>query len=339
MLMKPSTGPRQPGGIRCVPDPLSLNKHKSALMIFAENIHKKFKEIKAVDGLSLEVPSGMIYGLIGPNGAGKTTTIRILSGLMRPDKGVVRLNDVGMDSPERIRRMVGSLIEQPGLYGKLSLVEYLVFFSRMYDIKKKQARSRIDELLELLELKDRKQERLQGFSLGMKQKVALARILLHDPPVLLLDEPTAGLDPLINKKVRDYLLGRNSRDKKTVLVSTHNLDEASRVCDEIAIIHQGRILEQGSWEQLRRRHASRARVVIYLKEALPSYQAIFSDHPGIESYDDDLEKKTVSFVTDSMEETNPDIITRLVNRGGEIIHIDTEGTSLEYAYLNLIGKG
>ena len=184
------------------------------------------------------------------------------------------LDGLGQDRPIETRRMFGALIEQPGLYGKLTLVEYLTFFSRLYELEQKQGRRRVQDLCELLDLDTKSRERLQGFSLGMKQKVALARILLHDPPILLLDEPTAGLDPLITKTVREHLLGGDDRGRKTILVSTHNLDEATRVCDEIAIIHKGRILEKGSWEELRERHASRGRVVIHLRELRETHGAL-----------------------------------------------------------------
>ncbi len=306
-------------------------------MITVEHLHKSFGKTKALDGLSLEVPSGKVFGLIGPNGAGKTTTIRILSGLIRPDSGSVQLNGAGPDQYLKIRQLTGALIEQPGLYGKLTLREYLIFFSRLYNLERAQGRKRIQELLELMELKDRRDERLHGFSLGMKQKVALARILLHDPPILLLDEPTAGLDPLISKKVRDYLLGQNSSEKKTILVSTHNLDEASRVCDEIAIIRRGRIVERGSWEELRQRHASKGNVKIRLKELRREFVSAIEQLPGISEVQLDFKQKSICFLTRDPAETNPIAIASLAQAGVPIISVEIESMTLEQAYLKLIG--
>ncbi len=307
-------------------------------MIQLEDVHKRFGPIKALDGLSLEVPPGRIFGLIGPNGAGKTTTIRILAGLLRPDKGTVRVNGVDLARPMEARRSLGALIEQPGLYGKLTLIEYLTFFAKLYDLDARQARSRIEELCELLDLDAGKQERLHGYSLGMKQKVALARILLHDPPLLLLDEPTAGLDPLITKKVRDYLLGGGNQGRKTILVSTHNLDEAARVCDEIAIIHQGRILEKGSWEELRMKHTAGGRVAVRLRRLDPSFGALLEQEGLVPKVMLDPATHTIRYTAEDYAGRNPAVIARLVKAGAEILSVELEDASLEQAYLRLVGE-
>ncbi len=307
-------------------------------MIRIEGIYKRFGTVQALDGMSLEVPAGKVFGLIGPNGAGKTTTIRILAGLVRPDAGRAFLDGLGQDRPTETRRMLGALIEQPGLYGKLTLLEYLTFFSRLYDLERKQARRRIQHLCELLDLDERSLEKLKGFSLGMKQKVALARILLHDPPILLLDEPTAGLDPLITKTVREHLLGGDDRGRKTILVSTHNLDEAARVCDEIAIIHKGRVLEQGSWEELRERHVSRGRVVIHLRELRENYRALLRQTGTVSELMFDPDRKTLTYAAEDVAQTNPGVIARLAAAGADIVSVEVEGASLEEAYLRLIGE-
>jgi len=305
-------------------------------MITIHEVFKRFGSIRALQGLSLRVPAGEIFGLIGPNGAGKTTTIRILAGLLRPDAGEVRLDGIGQEEHQKIRRMTGALIEQPGLYGKLTMLEYLLFFSRLYDLPPDRARRRIGALTELLELDTLARERLQGFSLGMKQKVALARILLHDPPILLLDEPTAGLDPLISKRVRDYLLGSGTGRKKTVLVSTHNLDEASRFCDEIAIIQRGRILDQGSWEDLRRRHASRGVTTVHLREVPERAEAAVRPVPGVRDVRVDRARRCLTFRSDDYTAANPEVIARLAAAGAPVLTVDVDGTTLEQAYMNLI---
>jgi ABC-2 type transport system ATP-binding protein len=307
-------------------------------MIRIEDIYKRFGTVQALNGLSLEVPAGKVFGLIGPNGAGKTTTIRILAGLVRPDAGRALLDGLGQDQPTETRRMLGALIEQPGLYGKLTLIEYLTFFSRLYDLERKQARKRIQDLCELLDLHMKSRERLEGFSLGMKQKAALARILLHDPPILLLDEPTAGLDPLITKTVREHLLSGDDRGRKTILVSTHNLDEAARVCDEIAIIHNGKILEQGSWEELRERHASQGRVVIRLRQLQETHGALVKQAGTVSEIMLDPDRNTLTYTAQDVAETNPDVIARLAAEGAEIVSVEVEGASLEQAYLRLIGE-
>jgi ABC-2 type transport system ATP-binding protein len=306
-------------------------------MIVLNNVFKHFGPVRALDGLTLNVPAGEIFGLIGPNGAGKTTTIRILAGLIRPDAGTVQLDGCGLEEHRKIRRMTGALIEQPGLYGKLSLLEYLRFFSRLYDLPPARSRERIRTLIDLLELDEWKQEKLRGFSLGMKQKVALARILLHDPPILLLDEPTAGLDPLISKKVRDYLLENTGR-KKTVLVSTHNLDEASRFCDAIAIIKDGRILDAGSWEALRTRHASRGVITVRVLEVPEVLETTLRRVPGVRDVRTDRNRKTLSYATDDIPGTNPVVVQRLCEAGASILSVEGSGATLEQAYLRRIGS-
>jgi len=307
-------------------------------MITLRNVCKQFGTVRALDGLTLEVPAGGIFGLIGPNGAGKTTTIRILAGLLRPDAGEVRLDGIGPNEHVKIRRMTGALIEQPGLYGKLTMMEYLRFFARLYDLGEARARERIRTVTDLLELDAQKKERLQGFSLGMKQKVALARILLHDPPILLLDEPTAGLDPLISKRVRDYLLGRTGA-KKTILVSTHNLDEAGRFCDEIAVIKAGRILDRGSWEALRRRHASRGITTIRLREVTDAMERAVRSSEGVRDLRVDKAQGILCCTTDDTARTHPEVIARLVAAGAAVLTVEVGGTTLEEAYMNLIGSG
>jgi len=305
-------------------------------MITLRNVRKRFGAVQALDGLTLEIPAGGIFGLIGPNGAGKTTTIRILAGLLRPDAGEVRLDGVGLQERLKIRRMTGALIEQPGLYGKLTMLEYLRFFARLYDLGRHQARARIRTVTDLLELDVHSAERLQGFSLGMKQKVALARILLHDPPILLLDEPTAGLDPLISKRVRDYLLG-GTEARKTVLVSTHNLDEAARFCDEIAVIQGGRILDRGTWDALRRRHASRGVTTLRLRDVTDAMARIVQAVPGAVEVRVDKVRGTIRYTTDDYTRTNPEVVARLAAAGASLLTVELGGTTLEEAYMKLIG--
>jgi len=257
--------------------------------------------------------------------------------LLRPDSGSVLLNGTALDRSHEIRKTVGALIEQSGLYGRLTLLEYLDFFAGLYDLKGHRARDRIAELLQLLELEGLSRERLGGFSLGMKQKTALARVLLHDPPILLLDEPTAGLDPLITRKVRDYLLGSRQPGRRTVLVSTHNLDEASRVCDEVAVISGGKIRIAGPWERLGRELGGPCRVTVQLREPGRSFLPLLEGVEGISQIGEAPERGRICYRAADPARTNPEVVARLVSGGAAIVSVRVGERSLEQAYLEWIG--
>ncbi len=211
----------------------------------------KREEIGAVNDLSIQVNQGETFGLLGPNGSGKTTTIRILNGIIRPSTGRAWVNgyDV-LTEPVGVKTSTGLLAETPGMYEKLSPAEYLEFMGALYNVPKDILPRRIDQLLTLFRLGDRRDELMEGFSKGMKQKVLIAAALIHDPPIIFLDEPTSALDPRASLMVKDLIKELSEKANKTIFVSSHILSLIEEVCDRIAVINQGRLVALGTSKQI-----------------------------------------------------------------------------------------
>jgi sodium transport system ATP-binding protein len=221
--------------------------------IVVERLGKTFGRYEAVRELSLSVAAGEIYGLLGPNGAGKTTTLRILAGLLAPTAGSARVAGVDVAAaPREAQRRLGFLTGSTGLYGRLTGREVLQYFGALFGLSADARARRIDELARVLDAGDLLDRRCEALSTGQRQRLSVARAVLHDPPVLILDEPTAGLDVLAGRFLRDHV--RSERDQgKAVVFSTHYLAEAELLCDRIGLLHRGRLLAEGSPAELRAR--------------------------------------------------------------------------------------
>jgi ABC-2 type transport system ATP-binding protein/sodium transport system ATP-binding protein len=224
-------------------------------MIAIHELSKRFysggSPVQAVNRLSFVVPAGEVYGLLGPNGAGKTTTIRMIVGLLRPDEGYAEVAGFRTsDAPDEVKSRVGLVSANDGVYPWLSVREMLLFFADLYGVPPHQARDNLRSLSELFGLSDLLDRRCAVLSTGQRQRVTLARALMHTPPVMLLDEPTRGLDVLGSQVVVDYVRGLRDRGK-AVIVSTHRLDEAERLCDRFGLLHQGKLRLEGTLAELR----------------------------------------------------------------------------------------
>ena len=220
-------------------------------MIVCDGLTKRFGPLCAVDGLNLTIHQGELYGFLGPNGAGKTTTIKMLTGLLRPSGGTAFIGGYDIRSqPLEAKRMIGYVPDNPFLYEKLTAREFLHFMADLYSVPLAGRARRIDDLLELFELEDKRDELIQSFSRGMRQKVALAGALIHRPSVVFLDEPTVGLDPRSARLMKE-VLRRLCDDGAAVFVSTHILDVAERMCDRFGIINKGRLIASGTMAELR----------------------------------------------------------------------------------------
>jgi len=307
--------------------------------IETEDLTKRFGTLTAVDHLSFRVDPGEIFGLLGPNGAGKTTTIRMLASLIEPTEGCARVggHDVVKESL-RVREMVGILTESPSLYDRLTAEENMEFFAEAYGITDRSERSkRIRELLEFFDLWERRNDKAGGFSKGMKQKLALARALVHSPEILFLDEPTSGLDPRSAKDIRDLMEELSERENQTILLSTHRLEDAERLCSRVMIIRDGGSLIVGSPDELRRRMTGSPFLEVRLRRV---DEGIIRSIRTLEqvsnlSIDDDANKMTVGLK--DLEEATPLVVRRIVEAGGLILSVEALEPSLEEAFLKLVG--
>ena len=226
-------------------------------IISMRNVSKRYGkhgDVKALDDLSLDVSRGEVFGLLGPNGSGKTTTIRILNGIIKPTSGEALVNGFDIRTHvDDVKRSTGLLAETPGAYEKLSPREYLEFIGSLYDVDRTLLPERIDRLLDLFDLQNRRDDLIEGFSKGMRQKVLIAAALIHDPPIIFLDEPTSALDPRSTLVVRDLIHDLSAKAHKTVFVSSHILSMMEDVCDRMGIINQGRLVALGTAKEISER--------------------------------------------------------------------------------------
>jgi ABC-2 type transport system ATP-binding protein len=299
-------------------------------MINVENLTKKFGEVTAVEGLSFQVKEGEVFGFLGPNGAGKTTTVRMLCCLISKTSGEASIDNYQIGKPAdslQIRKMIGFVPDNVGLYDDLTAFENLDFYGKLYECPEGRRKENIERFLKMLDLWERKDARAGSFSKGMKQKLALARALIHEPKILFMDEPTANLDPEVAKTVRDFIL-EIKKQGRTIFLNTHNLDEAQRVCDRIGII-KTRLLTIGTPEQLRE---SLAKPKTEIKLAQVS-EAILSElKKRIPNKIEVAGNKLIIEVTDPDKE-NPVIITAIASVGGQVQEVNQLVPTLEDVYL------
>ncbi len=302
-------------------------------MIHTTALTRDFQRVRALDGLTLEVPRGIVFGFLGPNGAGKTTTIRLLLGLLEPTAGSATV--LGFDTRAeagRIREQSGALLEHTGLYERLSAEDNLEFYGRVYQMEPKDRKRRILELLEHLNLWERRSEPLAAWSRGMKQKVAVARALLHRPKLLFLDEPTAGLDPVGAAGLREDLARMASSEKVTVFLTTHNLSEAERLCELVGIVRAGKLVALGSPAELRRRQGGERVEVIgqgFGESLLDSLRA----RPEVQAAD--LRNHHLEVELRPGQEFSG-LVGFLVGNGAQIEEIRRGKASLEEVFLDLV---
>lgn len=228
-------------------------------MLRLVDLRKSFGTVRAVDGLSLEVRSGEVFGLLGPNGAGKSTTIGMAIGLLRPDEGSVELVGVGSPHDPEVRRKIGLAPQAIALYEDMSGLENLEFFARLYELP--DAKRRANDVLELVGLSQRARDHVAGYSGGMQRRLNLAVALLHDPPLLMLDEPTAGVDPQSRNSILE-LVRNLAKEGRTVLYTTHYMEEAQRLCDRVGVLDNGKLLDVGTVEELIGRHGGHTAVIV-----------------------------------------------------------------------------
>lgn len=230
-------------------------------MLSMKDLTKRFGDLTAVDGLSLETRPGEVFGLLGPNGAGKTTTLEMAVGTLEPDGGAVMLDGLGAPTSASVRRKIGVAPQALALYQELTAVQNLRFFGRLYDLRGAALEDRVAQMLELAQLTDRAKDRVSEFSGGMKRRLNLVIALIHDPPLILLDEPTVGVDPQSRNAILEAI-EQLKGEGRTVIYTTHYMEEAQRLCDRLAIIDHGKLLAEGTVSDLIRAHGGKTRVIV-----------------------------------------------------------------------------
>ena len=307
--------------------------------IETRNLTRRFGDRLAVDSLSLSIPEQTVFGFLGPNGAGKTTTVRMLAALIAPTSGTARVAGHSIErDPSKIHGAVGLLTEAPGLYERLSARENLVFFGELYGLSRARANAQAERYLRLLQLWDRRDEGAGTFSKGMRQKLAIARALLHEPAVLFLDEPTAGLDPESSRVVRDFIKALRAQGR-TILLTTHNLPEADELCDLVGIF-KTRLIDLDTPARLRARLFGRGTRVSFVGPA-SRWEAMVRALPFVRAahVDDAPAPASLLVDLDDPDAQNPLLLRALINAGAEIRYAIPEQASLEEVYLRLIGHG
>lgn len=301
-------------------------------MIQTHDLSKRFNDLCAVEGVTLSVPSGQVLALLGPNGAGKTTTVRMLTSVLKPSRGtaVIAGYDV-LSQPKDVRANVGVLTEQHGLYGRMPANEYLDFFGQLYGLDSNTRSQRINDLLEIFGLKQDSKRRLGEYSKGMRQKLALARALIHEPPVLLLDEPTSAMDPESACLVRDAIRQLRSANR-AIIICTHNLAEAEELADQIAIIRQGKIILNGTPPMLKNNLLGSAEYEVHFGtpldgQPLPLPEGVKPTGQG---------ETWFRYQTEFPAQTNPLLLQALLQNGLPVLSLQEVPHSLEQVYLQAV---
>jgi ABC-2 type transport system ATP-binding protein len=298
-----------------------------------ENLRREFGPVKALDGISLEVPAGIIYGFLGPNGAGKTTTINVLLGLLEPTEGQAEVLGFNTSTQgDEVRARTGALLEHTGLYEQLSAEDNLEFYGRVWRMPAAERRARIEELLSHMGVWERRKDRVGKWSKGMKKKLALARAMLHRPELIFLDEPTAGLDVVAAATVRDDLAALAAREGVTVFLTTHNMAEAERLCGQVAVIREGRLVAVGAPDELRARSGG-PRVEIFGRGFNDRALEMLRARPEVAAAE--VENRHLLIDLGTEMDVAP-LITLLVSAGVQVEEVRRGKASLEEVFLTLM---
>jgi ABC-2 type transport system ATP-binding protein len=305
----------------------------NSFAISTSNLSKSFDTIHAVNEMTLEVPRGVVFGFLGPNGSGKTTMIRLLLGLHRADHGSAEVLGFRTESQaDQIRAHSGALMEQTGLYERLSALNNLDFYGRIWNLTKSQRNERIKELLSELGLWERRNEIIGNWSRGMKQKLAVARAMLHRPELIFLDEPTAGLDPVAAAALREDLEALSRDQGVTVFLTTHNLSEAEKMCQQVAVIKQGKLLQNGKPEELRRQTGT-PQVTVFGSNFTSSVLTELKLLPDVSSVEDHTDHIVIYLKS---KVSSAPLVSWLVGKGVLVEEVQAGQASLEEVFLTLV---
>ena len=312
-----------------------LCQRTSPIMIKVENLIKNYGAVKALQGISFEIKSGEFYGLLGPNGAGKTTTISILSTILVPDEGTVQI--AGYDlrkDPEKCKQSIGVVPQEIALYNKLSAFDNLMFWGSLYNVSPAELKIRIDEILALFGLSDRKNDRIDTYSGGMKRRINIASALLHRPKVLFMDEPTVGIDPQSRNLIFE-VLEKLHKEGMTIIYTTHYMEEAERFCDRVGIIDKGIIVAQGTLAELRNTGGIKESIAVTFNDLGESLKNKLSTTL---TGDFQFTDQTLTYYSSQVKQDLGKLVIQCNDSGGEISNIEIQKVNLETVFLSLTGK-
>lgn len=302
-------------------------------MFRIQGLYKKFGNYHALDGLDMELKDGALFGFVGPNGAGKTTTIKIMTGLLKPDQGSVEQDGQDMlADPKSLQKQIGYVPDHFGMYDNLKVSEYMEFFAACYHLEGFAARKRARSLLEQVGLGDRMDTYVDGLSRGMQQRLCLARALIHDPKLLIMDEPTAGLDPRTHMEFRQMVWELHEQGK-TILLSSHNLSELSELCTDIGIIDAGRMILSGSMDEILERLYTSRQIIISVPGQIEKAIAFLKENPLIRTMTISEKDIMVGFTGD--EQMESELLRQMIEAGIPVRGFMREPGSLESIFMQI----
>ena len=303
-----------------------------------QNVSKNFARRKAVDNVNLKIDSGEIFGLVGPNGAGKTTTMRMLVTLLNPDHGEILVGGYSVrKTPQEVRRQIGFMPDSFGVYGDMTVKEYLEFFAACYRIPSINRPTLINDLLELVDIPHRRDDMVDTLSTGLKQRLSLARVLIHDPSILVLDEPASGLDPRARVEIRELLL-EVSRLGKTILFSSHILADVAELCTRVAIMEGGKLAALGTLDQLSEKAVPHRLIEIAILDRAEDAQIFLNTNPGVSAVRIQPETGRNGRVTLSVDFNGDDaalheLLASLLSEKFSVVHFSEETQNLEEVFM------
>lgn len=305
----------------------------SQCLLTTQGLRKEYFELLAVDDIDLMIPAGEIFGFIGPNGAGKTTTLRMLATTLEPTEGRILINGIDVwDHPTQARKQIGFMPDFFHLYEYLTVEETLEYFGRAYGLPRKNRRLRIDEVIQLIGLQEKRHQLVKGLSRGMMQRLGVGQAILHEPDLLLLDEPASGLDPLARQKLFDLLRNINAKGT-TVVISSHILAELSALCTSVVIMDNGKIIESGRTDEITRRIIPLRRIRLRLAGGNDAAMRVLNEWGIVK--DLDAQADNVRFSFDGDDHALAQLNARLVSEGAAIARLEEIQTDLNELYLKI----
>lgn len=305
-------------------------------MLKIEHLQKTYGKYHALDGLNMEIPEGALYGFVGPNGAGKTTTIKIMTGLLMPDSGSVKIGGIdALRYPQQLKKKIGYVPDHFGVYDNLKVSEYMEFFASCYGMEGLKSRKRCSTLLAQVGLDDKGDFFVDGLSRGMKQRLCLARALIHDPALLIMDEPTAGLDPRTRLEFRNIVMELNEMGK-TILISSHLLEDLSELCTHIGIIDSGKMIVSGNMTEIIERVQTSKPMIIQVHANMDAAMKLLKEHPLVRTITIKEQEIMVGFTGDEDQES--ELLQALVMAGVQVRGFMREPGNLEAIFMQITNR-